>query len=166
MCFAPQRRPLFRYRNLSQLPKVVRTCGVFSILTSTRALRRNRVHFLNSSTSKSDPTLLCFYHFHFHMCFKPQRCALVQHLNIQKFFGAAVFRHFDFEMCFAPAAYTFSTTKFPKVARECFLMVWLRNLLRVRPACTFSTSQRPKAFRGWGVLTMLTSEAASCHSGA
>ena len=91
----------------SQLPKVVRTCGVFSVLTSTRALRRNRVHFLNSSTSKSAPTLLCFYHFHFHTCFKPQRCALVQHPNIQKCSGAAVFRHFDFEMCFAPQPRTF-----------------------------------------------------------
>ena len=106
----------------SQLPKVVRTCGVFSILTSTRALRRNRVHFLNSSTSKSAPALLCFYHFHFHTCFKPQRCALVQHLNIQKCSGAAVFRHFDFEMCFAPQPRTFfQQLNFQKCPENVFL---------------------------------------------
>ena len=38
MCFAPQRRALFR------LPKVVRTCGVFKNLTSKCASRHNGVH--------------------------------------------------------------------------------------------------------------------------
>ena len=35
--------------------------------------------------------MVCFVHFHFEMCFAPQRRALFRHLV-----------HFDFEMCFAP----------------------------------------------------------------
>ena len=76
MCFAPQRRALFRHRNFqkssdaevfctfwlgnvlrattactfstSQLPKVVRTPGVFNILTSKCASRHNGVQFFIS----------------------------------------------------------------------------------------------------------------------
>ena len=48
------------------------------------------------------------------------------------------FVHLDFEMCFAP----------PR-----------------RAACTFSTSQLPKAVRGWGALYILTSKCASRHNG-
>ena len=81
MCFAPQRRALFRHLNLqkwsvhgvfcafslrnvlratttctfstSQLPKVVRSWGVLYILTSKCASRHNGVHFFDISTSKS-----------------------------------------------------------------------------------------------------------------
>ena len=45
MCFAPQRRALFR---TSQLPKVVRTWCVLSILTWKCASRHNGVHFFIS----------------------------------------------------------------------------------------------------------------------
>ena len=41
MCFAPQRRALFR----PQLPKVLRTWGVFSFFTCKCASRHNGVHF-------------------------------------------------------------------------------------------------------------------------
>ena len=88
MCFAPQRRALFRHLNFqkwsetvsflhfwlrnvlrattactfstSQLPKVVRTPGVFNILTCTCASRHNGVHFFDISTSKSCPNPWCF----------------------------------------------------------------------------------------------------------
>ena len=89
MCFAPQRRALFRHLNFqkwserrtevfctfslrnvlrattactfstSQLPKVVRHWGVLYILTSKCASRHNGVHFFDISTSKSGPTLSC-----------------------------------------------------------------------------------------------------------
>ena len=80
MCFAPQRRALFRHLNLqkwseplvfwtfwlrnvlrattactfstSQPPKVVRTPGVLNILTSKCASRHNGVHFFDISTAK------------------------------------------------------------------------------------------------------------------
>ena len=135
MCFAPQRRALFRHLNFqkcsetqvsctfslrnvlrattactfstSQLPKVLRdrqfltlftskcasrhnavhlfdiatsksgpNLGVFNILTSKCASRHNGVHFFDISTSKSAPRPRCFVHFHFEMCFAPQRRAI------------------------------------------------------------------------------------------
>ena len=73
MCFAPQRRALFRHLNFQ---KVVREWCVLHILTSKCASRHNGVHFLDISTSKSGPTLACFVHFDFKMCFAPQRRAI------------------------------------------------------------------------------------------
>ena len=91
MCFAPQRRALFRdlsfqkrseplvfltfwLRNVlrattactfstSQLPKVVRPWCALYILTWKCALRHNGVHFFDIATSKSGPKLVCFVHF-------------------------------------------------------------------------------------------------------
>ena len=104
MCFAPQRRALFRHLNFqkwsepgvfctfslgnvlrattactfstSQLPKVVRTWCVLYIFTWKCASRHNGVHFFDISTSKSGPRLVCFVHFELEMCFAPQRRAL------------------------------------------------------------------------------------------
>ena len=112
MCFAPQRRTLFRHLNVqkwsehgvfctfwlghvlratttctfstSQLPKVVRNWGVLYILTWKCASRHNGVHFFDIATSKSGPSMVCFLHFDFEMCFAPQRRALFRHLNFQK----------------------------------------------------------------------------------
>ena len=104
MCFAPQRRALFRHRNFqkwsdigvfctfwlgnvlrattactfstSQLPKAVRHWCVLYILTWKCASRHNGVHFFDISTSKSGPLLWCFVTFHLEMCFAPQRRAI------------------------------------------------------------------------------------------
>ena len=118
-------------RHLNEPPKVVRTCGVFNILTSKCASRHNGVHFFDISTSKSRPKLRCFAHFDFQMCFAPQRRALLQlpkvvrtwcvlHILTSKcasrhngvhFFDISTaksgphlvcFVHFDLEMCFMP----------------------------------------------------------------
>ena len=138
MCFAPQRRALFRHLNFqkwsengvfctfwlgnvlrattactfstSQLPKVVREWCVLYILTWKCASRHNGVHFFNISTSKSGPELKCFVHFDLQMCFAPQRRTLFQHLNFQKWSGAEVFCTF-----------------------------WLANVLRATTACNFSS---------------------------
>ena len=107
------------------------------MLTSKCALRHNGVHFFDISTSKSAPRPRCFVHFHFEMCFVPQRRALFGHLNFQKWSGAGAFCTF-----------------------------WLRNVLRATTACTFSTSQLPKAVRHWGALYILASKCASRHTGA
>ena len=164
MCFAPQLRALFRHLNFqkwsdtevfctfwlgnvlratmactfstSQLPKVVRSWCALYILTSKCASRHNGVHFFDISTSKNRPTLRCFVHFDFEMCFAPQRRALFRHLNCQKWSGAGVLCAF-----------------------------WLRNVLRATTACTFSTSQLPKVVRSWCVLYILTSKRASRHNG-
>ena len=109
MCFAPQRRALFR-NSTSEPPKVVRTWCVLYILTSKCASRHNGVHFFDISTSKSGPTMVCFVHFDFKMCFAPQGRALFRHLNFQKWSEPDVFCTF-----------------------------WLQNVLRATMACDFSS---------------------------
>ena len=94
----------------SQLPKVVRTWCVLCILTWKCPSRHNGVHFFDIATSKSAPTMVCFAHFDLEMCFAPQRRALFRHLNCQKWSDNGVFCTF-----------------------------WLRNVLRARTACNFSS---------------------------
>ena len=120
----------------SEPPKMVRTPSVLYILTSKCASRHNGVHFFDISTSKSGPTLRCFVHFDLEMCFAPQRRALFQHLDFQKWSEPLVFCTF-----------------------------WLGNVLRATTACTFSTSQLPKVVRPWCVLYILTWKCASRHNG-
>ena len=86
--------------------------------------------------SKSGPYVVCFVHFHFEMCFAPQRRALFRHCNFQKWSDPGVLCSFS-----------------------------LRNVLRATTACTFSTSQLPKVVRPWCVLYILTSKRASRHNG-
>ena len=131
MCFAPQRRALFRHLNFE---KKVRTwCGLY-FLTSKCASRHHGVHFFDISTSRSGPIMVCFAHFDFEMCFAPQRRALFSTSQLRKVVRSwcalriltskCASRHngvhvfdistaksgpdlvcfvlFDFEMCFAP----------------------------------------------------------------
>ena len=120
----------------SELPKVVRTPGVFNILTSKCASRHNGVHFFDIWTSKSDANMWCFVHFDFEMCFAPQRRALFRHLNFQKCFA-----HFDLEMCFAPQRRAlFRHRNFQKWSEaEVFCTFWLGNVLCATTACNFSS---------------------------
>ena len=94
----------------SQLPKVVWAWCVLYILTSKCALRHNGMHFLDIATSKSGPTLVCFVHFDFEMCFAPQQRALFRHRNFQKW-----------------------------SERQVFWVFSLTNVLRTTTACTFSS---------------------------
>ena len=138
MCFAPQRRALFRHLNFqnwsgaevfctfwlrnvlraitactfstSQLPKVVQLRGVLNSFTCKCASRHNGVHFFDISTSKLVRTWGAFSFFICKPCFAPQLRALFRHLNCQKWPGPGV-------LC------TF----------------WLRNALRATTACNFSS---------------------------
>ena len=94
----------------SEPPKVAWACGALCILTSKCASRHNGVHFFDIATSKSGPTLVCFVHFDFEMCFAPQRRALFRHCNFQEW-----------------------------SEREVFLAFSLTNVLRATTACTFSS---------------------------
>ena len=104
ICFAPQRRALFRHLNFqkwsergvllpflltnvlrattactlstSQLPKVVQTWCALHILIWKCASHHNGVHFFDLSTSKSGSNLACFVHFDLEICFAPQRRAI------------------------------------------------------------------------------------------
>ena len=115
---------------------MVRTPGALPLFTSKCASRHNGVHFFDIGASKNGPNVVCFVHFYFQMCFAPQRRALFQHLNSQKWLGADVFCTF-----------------------------LLRNVLRATTACTFSISQLPKVVRDRRVLPLLTWKCASRHNG-
>ena len=80
MCFAPQRRALFRRLNFQKWSD---HGVVLYILTSKCASRHNGVHFFDISTSKSGPTLVCFVHFDLEICFAPQRRAIFHHSSGQ-----------------------------------------------------------------------------------
>ena len=79
----------------SERPKMVRTPGVFYILTSKCASCHSGVHFFDIPTSKSGPELVCFLPFDFEMCFAPQRRPLFRHLNFQKWSERYVFLAFS-----------------------------------------------------------------------
>ena len=154
MCFAPQRRTLFRHLNLQKWREHV-------VLPQRRALFRHlnlqkwREHvvfctfwlrnvlrattactFSTSQLPKVVRSWCAFVHFDLEMCFAPQRRALFRHRNFQKWSEAGVFCTF-----------------------------WLQNVLRATTACTFSTSQLPKVVREWCVLYILTWKCAWRHNG-
>ena len=110
MCFAPQRRALFRHLNFQKWSDNGVLCTSLYIFTSKCASRHNGVHFFDISTAKSGPDLVRFVHFHFEMCFAPQRRALFRHLNFQKWSDHGVFCTF-----------------------------WLGNVLRATTVCNFSS---------------------------
>ena len=115
MCFAPQRRALFRHRNF----QMARTCGAFNILTSkcaSRPQRRSLFRYRNCNCQKwSGP---CCIHFDFEICSAPRR-ALFRHLNFQKWSEREVFLAFPVaNVLRATTACTFSTSQLPKVVRE------------------------------------------------
>ena len=137
LTFAKVHSPLRLPREAtSERPKMLRTPQFFALLTWKCASRHNGVHFFDIWTSKSGPRMVCFVHFDLEMCFAPQRRALFQHLNFQKWSGPGVFCTF-----------------------------WLGNVLCATTACTFSTSQLPKVLRDPGVLYILTCKCASRHNG-
>ena len=140
MCFAPQRRALFRHffdiwtSKSGPRPSVFYTFDFeMCFAPKRRALFR---HFFDIWTSKSGPRPSVFNTFDLEMCFAPQRRALFRHRNFQKWSENGVFCTF-----------------------------WLGHVLRATTACTFSTSQLPKVVRRWGVLYILTWKCASRHNG-
>ena len=104
MCFSPQVRAFFQHQNLqkwsghvmfcafwlqnvlfatgacifstSELTKAVQNCHVLYIFTSKYVFCHSGVHFFDRRTAKSASDLTCFVHFHFKMCFSPQRRAI------------------------------------------------------------------------------------------
>ena len=182
MCFAPQRRALFRHLNFqkcsdhgvlctfwlgnvlrattactfssSQLPKPLRTP---QFLTSKSASRHSAVHFFNISTSKSGPILRCF---------EPSKCAS-RHNGVHFFRTPSVLYSLTSKCASRHNGVHFfdiSTSK-SGPTMVCFCTFWLGNVLRATTACTFSTSQLPKVVRSWGVLYILTWKYASRHNG-
>ena len=110
MCFAPQRRALFRHLNFQKWSEN----GVFCTISLRNVLRATTVHFFDISTSKSGPDLVCFVHFDLEMCFAPQRRALFRHCTFQKWSDAEVFCIFSLgNVLRATTACTFSSLIWP-----------------------------------------------------
>ena len=98
----------------SERTKVVQTRHVFYILTSECAFRHSRVQFFNISTYKSGPNTSCFVHFHFRMCFSPQRRAIFRHQHFKKFSQDCSFVTFSLpNVLFATAACNFWFIRWP-----------------------------------------------------
>ena len=135
-CFSPQGRPILAHQmfekwsetdvfctfllpnvcfataaynfSTSELPKVLSECGVLCIFTSKSAFRHSGVHFFDIRTSKSAPNMLCFVHFHFQICFSPQRRAFFRRRNFKKRSETDVFCTFSLQnVLFATAACNF-----------------------------------------------------------
>ena len=182
MCFAPQRRALFRHRNFQKWSDigVLCTCWLQNVLRATMACTFSCLRATTACTFSTHRRLRCLA--------LPK---VVRHW--------CVFAHFAFQMCLrATTACTFSTSQLPKVVRGCGVLhilpskcafapqrralfqhlnfqKWsevavfgtfcLQNVLRATTACTFSTSQLPKVVRSSSVLSILTWKCASRHNG-
>ena len=163
MCFSPQRRAIFRHQNFK---KVVQTCGVLYIFTSKCAFRHSGVQFFDIWTSKSAPghvsfltfslPNVLFVHFHFQMCFSPQRRAIFRHLNFKKWSKHAVFCTFSLpNVLFATAACNFSTSELQKSGpnMRCFVHFHLHMWFFATAACNFwfllwASTSAPAALTG------------------
>ena len=80
MCFAPQRRALFRHLNFKSGPNLM--CFVHFDFEMCFAPQRRAL--FRHPTSESGPNLMCFVHFDFEMCFAPEPRAIFRHRNFQK----------------------------------------------------------------------------------
>ena len=163
MCFAPQRRALFRHLNFQKWSEP----GVFC------ASRHNGVHFFIISTSKSGPNTTVFCTFwlpnvlrattactfstsqlpkvvrtHCVLYILTSKCA--SHHDGLHFFDISTSKsglsmvclvHFDLEMCFAPQRRAlFWHVNFQKWSDVgVFCTFWLRNVLRATTARNFSS---------------------------
>ena len=136
MCFAPQRRALFRHFfdiwTSKSGPNMV--CFVHFDLEMCFAPQRRALFRHRNFQKWSDHGVFC------------------------TFWLQNVLR--------ATTACTFSTSQLPKVVRPwCVLRILKSNVLRATTACTFSTSQLPKVVRSSSVLSILTWKCASRHNG-
>ena len=133
-------------KTTSEPSKVVRACGVFTILTWKCASRHNSVHFFDVSTSKkcSEPGVL--YTFWLGKCASRHNSVHVFIISTYKSAQSIVcFVHFNFDMCFAPQRRAlFQHLNFQMCSeRAVFLAFWLANVLRATTACNFSSLIRP-----------------------
>ena len=117
MCFAPQRRALFRH--------------FFDIWTSKSGPRPSVFNTFDLEmcfAPQQRPRPSVFNTFDLEMCFAPQRRALFRHRNFQKWSDAEVLCTFWLgNVLLATTACTFSTSQLPKVVREwcvLYILTW------------------------------------------
>ena len=136
MCFAPQRRALFRHRMAIGSSKSGANTRCFDTFYFEMCFAPQRRALFRHRNVQKWSNVWCFATFYFEMSFAPQQRALFRHRNVQKWSENSVFCTF-----------------------------LLPHVLRATTACTFSTPQLPKVVRGRGVLPLLTSQCASRHNG-
>ena len=115
MCFAPQRRALFRRLNLQTWS----VHGVFCNFDFEMCFApQRRALFRHLNFQKWSGELVWLVHFDFEMCFRPQRRALFRHLNFQKWSENGVFYTFWLgNMLRATTARNFSSILWPSWLR-------------------------------------------------
>ena len=115
MCFAPQRRALFRHLNLQKWSEH----GVFCTFWLGNVLRATAACTFSTSQLPKVVRLRCFVHFDFKMCFAPQRRTLFRRRSFQKSSDTEVLCTFWLQNVLrATTAYTFSTSQLAKVVRD------------------------------------------------
>ena len=138
MCFAPQRRALFRHLDLQMWsePLVFCTFWLRNVLRATMACT-----FSTSQLPKVVRPWCVLYIFDLEMCFAPQRRALFRHRNFQKWSERGVCCTFSLgNVLRATTACTFSTSQLPKVVRTwCVLYILTSKCVRATTACNFSS---------------------------
>ena len=137
MCFAPQRRALFR--------------RFFDIWTSKSGPRPSVFNTVDLEMCFAPQRRALFRHLNFQKWSENGVLCTFSLGNVLR----------------ATTACTFSTSQLPKVVREwcAFCTFSLGNVLRATTACTFSTSQLPKVVRPWCALYLFTWKCASRHNG-
>ena len=97
-----------RIFSTSKLHKVLPDHQFFNIFIVKCIFRHSGVQFLDIWTYKSAPNTSCFVHFHFQMCFSPQRREIFRHRNFKKCSEADEFWTFSLQnLFFATAACNF-----------------------------------------------------------
>ena len=141
-CFSPQRRPILAHQmfekwsetevlcafllqnvrfaaaacifSTSELQKVLPNPQFFNILTCKCTFRHSGVPFFDIWTYKSAPNTSCFVHFHFRMCFSPQRRAIFRHLNFKKCSETRAFGHSGVQFLMSPLSSYLRTRRFDR----------------------------------------------------
>ena len=168
MCFAPQRRALFRHffdiatSKSGPRPSVFNTFDFqMCFAPQRRALFRHR-----NFKKWSEPGVFCtFWVGNVLRATTTCTFSTSQLPKVVRSWG--FFVHFDLKMCFAPQRRAlFRHRNFQKWSEPgVFCTFSLGNVLRATAACTFSTSQLPKVVRHWCVLYVFTWKCASRHNG-
>ena len=106
MCLSPQPRAFFQHKHVQKCSE--------DYSFSTFSLANVPIR-----TWKSAPKTTVFQHFHWQMCFSPQRRTIIRHRDVQK-----CSEDYSFLTCslpnvlFATAAYNFSTSELQKVVPD------------------------------------------------
>jgi len=101
------------------------------------------------------------------MCFAPQRRALFQHLNFQKWSGPVVLYVLTWKCASCHNGVPFFNIWTSKSGPDlvCFAHFDFEMCFAPQRRALFSTSELPKVVRSWCVLHILTSKCASRHNG-